>query len=279
MPPLSTTVTKVLEVCNDPKTSPQDLNRIISLDPVLTAKVLRMVNSAYYSLPNKVNTLTRAIIMLGFRTVVNLASSSAIVESVGAKDSFQALSVDDFWTHSICVGVISKMLAGKTGVPTQNQEEYFVAGLLHDLGKIPLDSCFPDEYVQAIELTGPEQLPLPQAEDTIFGLDHCVVGKLIADNWYLGSVLSDSLRHHHNPADAEEENRRIIASVALGNTYANLASIGSSGNSHVDKRLAAHLLKEMGISWATVLSLHGNVLEEIDKARIFLQVSDEPPSD
>lgn len=276
MPALSTTVTKVLEICNNPETSPHDLNRIISLDPVLTGKVLRMINSTYYSLPSQVNSLTRAIIMLGLNTVVNLASSAAIIRNVSTKESFQALSMDDFWIHSICVGVMAKSLAGKIGVPANLQEEYFVAGLLHDLGKIPLNSCFSEEYLQAIDMAGPNRGSLRQAETAIFETDHCIVGELIAENWCLGPVLNDSLRHHHDPDEAVAENRQVVASVALGNIYANFAKIGSSGDSSIDKKLAVRLLQQMDIGWDAITGLHKKVLEEIDKAKIFLQVSDKP---
>ncbi|MDZ7640457.1 MAG: HDOD domain-containing protein [Desulfurivibrio sp.] len=113
MPSLSTTVTKVLEVCNRPDTSPNDLNRVISLDPVLTGQVLKLINSAYYSLPNEIGSLTRAIIMLGLNTVKNLALSTAVLGSLGQEESFHSLEMDAFWTHSLGVGVTAKALAAR----------------------------------------------------------------------------------------------------------------------------------------------------------------------
>ena len=88
MPSLSTTVTKVLEVCNKPNTAPNDLNKVISLDPVLTGNVLKLINSAYYSLPNQITSLARAIIMLGINTVKNLALSTAILGTLKSSQSF-----------------------------------------------------------------------------------------------------------------------------------------------------------------------------------------------
>ena len=129
MPSLSTTVTKVLEVCNTPNTSPNDLNRVISLDPVLTGQVLKLINSAYYSLPNQISSLARAIIMLGLNTVKNLALSTAVIGTLGKQESFKSLPMDSFWAHSICVGVTAKLLAGMKNVPTSEREEYFVAGM------------------------------------------------------------------------------------------------------------------------------------------------------
>ena len=273
MPSLSTTMTKVLEICNNPKASPNDLNRIISLDPVLTGRVLTVINSAYYSLPNKVTSLTRAVIMLGLNTVKNLAMSTAVLESIGGNESFRALSVDDFWMHSICVGVAAKSLAANKGVPVAEREEYFVAGLLHDVGKIPLNSCLPEEYVKALDLAKQDQRPLHRAENMIMGLDHCAVGKMIAEKWQLSDSMIDTLFYHHNPAEIQKEDSQLTAIVALANEYANIFKIGSSGDFFHEDATVDYLLERVGISWSTLSDLQGGVLEEIENARIFLQVS------
>jgi len=273
MPSLSTTVTKVLEVCNTPNTSANDLNRVIALDPVLTGQVLKLINSAYYSLPNQINSLTRAIIMLGINTVKNLALSTAVLGSMGREDSFRSLSMDAFWTHSLCVGVMAKALAGFKGIPGMMQEEFFVAGLLHDLGKIPLNNCFAEEYRQTLELAGIEQGPLSKAEEMLLGFDHARVGKMIADKWQLNLGLTELLRFHHTPENASPNNRQLIGVVALANTYANLFDVGSAGDRYPDMSRLDELLAEVGLKWLDISSLHRVVQQEIEKAQIFLQVA------
>ena len=273
MPSLSTTVTKVLEVCNTPSTSANDLNRVIALDPVLTGQVLKLINSAYYSLPNQINSLTRAIIMLGINTVKNLALSTAVLGSMGREDSFRSLSMDAFWTHSLCVGVMAKALAGFKGIPGMMQEEFFVAGLLHDLGKIPLNNCFAEEYRQALELAGIEQGPLSKAEEILLGFDHARVGKMIADKWQLNLGLTELLRFHHTPENASPNNRQLIGVVALANTYANLFDVGSAGDRYPDMSRLNELLAEVGLKWRDLSNLHPVVQQEIEKAQIFLQVA------
>ena len=275
MPSLSTTVTKVLEICNRPNTSANDLNRVISLDPVLTGQVLKLINSAYYSLPNQISSLTRAIIMLGLNTVKNLALSTAVLESVGKASAFQSLSMDEFWTHSICVGVTAKALAGKMGIPPMMQEEYFVSGLLHDLGKIPLNNCFASEYQQSLELARLEQGPLTRAEEMMMSLDHGMVGKMIAEKWQLSTTLIDMLNHHHTPDQAAADNRNLIRIVALANIYANLYDIGSAGDNYPDVTLLGPLLKNLQLRWSDLSSLNDTVQREIDKAQIFLRVAQE----
>jgi len=273
MPSLPTTVTKVLEICNKPNTSANDLNRVISLDPVLTGQVLKLINSAYYSLPNQISSLTRAIIMLGLNTVKNLALSTAVLGSVGQQDSFRSLSMDNFWTHSLCVGVTAKSLAIRKGVPAMLQEEFFVGGLLHDLGKIPLNNCFAQEYRQTLDLAKLEQGPLVRAETMMLELDHGMVGRLIAEKWQLNPSLVELLCFHHAPGKAAGANRMLISIVALADIYANLFDIGSAGNSYPDLSGIQAILGFLGMSWTDVSGLHETVQVEIAKARVFLQVA------
>jgi len=278
MPSLSTTVTKVLEVCNKPNTAPNDLNRVISLDPVLTGQVLKLINSAYYSLPNQITSLTRAIIMLGINTVKNLALSTAILGTFSQEDSFQTLSMDQFWTHSISVGVTAKALASRKGIPAAAREEYFVAGLLHDLGKIPLNNCLVSDYTQVMELAALDQSPLVNAETMVLGFDHGLVGKMIAEKWQLSNTITESLCFHHEPSGATQENRMLTAMVALANIYANLYDFGSAGDPFPEGPIISYLLNTLGFTWADMSALRHTVAAEVEKAQIFLQVSKEAKS-
>ncbi len=273
MPSLSTTVTKVLEVCNSPSAAPNDLNRVIALDPVLTGQVLKLINSAYYSMPNQITSLTRAIIMLGINTVKNLALSTAVIGTIAKSDSFKSLPMDAFWTHSICVGVTAKALAEFRGVKISEREEYFVAGMLHDLGKIPLNNCFPKEYKQALELADLEQGPLRRAETMVMGLDHCLAGRLIGEKWQLTQNLVEILSHHHKPEEASANYRELVATVSLANCYANVYEFGSAGDHFQDSASLYDSLKLMGMSWADLANIKDKVESEIAKAQVFLQIA------
>ena len=273
MPSLSTTVTKVLAVCNRPDTSPKDLNHVISLDPVLTGQVLKLVNSAFYSLPNKITTLTRAIIMLGLNTVKNLALSTAILGTVKEEGPPQGLAMDLFWTHSICVGVIAKALAAAKGVPVMVREESFIGGLLHDLGKVVLTNCFPAQYEQALESTRSQFDVLHAAETVILGLDHGLAGKMVAQKWQLSNAITDTLGYHHDPGKADQENRELVAIVALANVYANIFDFGTAGDPYQNYDQLTKLLNLVGFKWGDLSFLLETVEDEIEKARVFLDVS------
>lgn len=274
MPSLSTTVTKVLEVCNSPKTSANDLNRVISLDPVLTGHVLKLINSAYYSLPNQVSSLARAIIMLGLNTVKNLALSTAVVGALAKKTSFASLPMDAFWAHSICVGVTAKALAVVRNVAGADREEHFVAGMLHDLGKIPLNICFAEQYGQALQLATLEQGPLLRAERLLVGLDHGVTGRLIGDKWRLSPSIVETLAFHHDPEQAAAEHRDLVATVALANLYANIYEIGSAGDLFPESSFLMTTLDIMGLKWGDLQPLHATVRAEIEKAQVFLHLTE-----
>lgn len=271
MPSLSTTVTKVLEVCNTPNTSPNDLNRVISLDPVLTGQVLKLINSAYYSLPNQISSLARAIIMLGLNTVKNLALSTAVIGTLGKSESFKSLPMDEFWAHSIGVGVTAKALAVLRKVPPTEREEYFVAGMLHDLGKIPLNNCFAETYIQALQLADLEQGPLCHAERLIVGIDHGEAGRMIGEKWQLNNSIVESLCFHHCPERAAEKNRELVTTVALANLYANIYEFGSAGDLFPESAFLLNILEMMGMRWEDLRELYDTVKGEIEKAQVFLQ--------
>ena len=268
MPSLSTTVSKVLEICSRPDTVPNDLNRVISLDPVLAGQVLKLINSAYYSLMNKVTSLTRAIIMLGLNTVKNLALSTAIIRSVSQAKKSRALPIRAFWAHSIAVGVMAKLLAAGCGLSLAEREEYFVAGLLHDLGKIPIG----DEYTEVLARVETAQEPLVTVEQQVLGLDHEEVGAMIATKWKLNAVLTDAICHHHAPELAAAAHRDLVATVALADFYVCLFDIGDAGNRYPDPSRLGSLLAQCQLAWDDLVDLAASVEAEIRKAEIFLQI-------
>lgn len=268
MPSLSTTVGKVLEICSRTDASPNELNKVISLDPVLTGQVLKLINSAYYSMLCKVNSLTRAITMLGMNTVKNMALSTAIIQSVAGSNKSKALPTAKFWAHSIGVGVSAKLLATASGVSILEREEFFIAGMLHDLGKIP----FGDEYIKALAIARQEQRPLVEVEWELFGIDHQEVGGMIAEKWTLKGFMSSCLSCHHAIDLAGEEDRIKVAIVSLANMYVNIHDIGYAGDPFPEHKNTEMLLELTGLDWSDLAAISGTVETEIEKAQIFLQV-------
>ena len=272
MPSLSTTVVKVLETCNDPRASANDLKRVISLDPVLTGRVLKLINSAYFALGKPITSLTRAIIMLGVNTVKNLALSFAILTNMKGGASFRAFTTNQFWLHCLGVGVVAKTLAAVQGGNPAIQEEYFVAGLLHDLGKIPLNKQFPEEYFQVSKIAEKENRLFYIGEDQLLGLDHCKVGEMIARKWRLGDGLIETLAHHHNPDGCNETNRELVRSVSLANQITIKMAIGEAGDCANGEAVITQLQDTPGIASDNLTEFEETISSEIDKAKIFLEI-------
>lgn len=268
MPSLSTTVGKVMEICSRTDASPNELNKVISLDPVLTGQVLKLINSAYYSLVNKVTSLTRAITMLGMNTVKNMALSTAIIRSVAGAKKSKALPTTKFWAHSIGAGVSAKLLGEAKDMPIMEREELFLAGLLHDLGKVP----FGDEYIEVLNIAKIEQLPLNEVELDIMGIDHQEVGLMIADKWKLNPVISKCIGSHHGIGHSSDEFGNQVSLVALGNIYTNILDHGYAGNPFPKENDIQPLLDNVGLSWDNYCGIADRVVEEIQKAEIFLKI-------
>lgn len=271
MPSLPTTVAKVMEICNNPKTSPTDLDRVISLDPVLMGKVLKLINSAYYGFQNQVTSLVRAIIMLGVNTVKNLALNTAVLDKLSDKSGFRALNMEGFWRHSLCTGVVAKLIARKRGVDAQHLDEYFAAGLLHDIGKVPLNNILSNEYIRAMSLADRERIALYLAEKRTIDMDHAEAGSMIADAWHLDGPIADSIKYHHSLDVYEGPNEIIVMAVAVADYYANREGIGFSGCLYPEK-LDPGIYEKLGISKTWLEEIDSLVSTEIEKASVFLNI-------
>jgi putative nucleotidyltransferase with HDIG domain len=271
MPSLPTTVAKVLEVCNNPQTSPADLNHVISLDPVLVGRVLKLINSAYYSLGQQVTNLVRAIIMLGINTVKNLALSTAVMGNLSSRKDFQGLNMEGFWRHSLCVGVAAKILARQRGIEPKQVEEYFTAGLLHDIGKIPLNAVLSKEYMLTVSVADRERISLFRAEEKTLGMNHAQAGAMIVKAWRLEGPVGDAIVNHHNYEDYSGEHRDILGSIIAANRFASVMEIGFAGDRYPEKTAAA-VWETLGLEKNAFDSIERTVNGEIEKAQVFLKL-------
>ena len=271
MPSLPISVTKVIEICNDPRTSPADLNRVIRIDPVLMGNIMKLINSAYYGLSDQVTSLVRAIIMLGINTVKNLSLSTAILGTMSSKDQFQALNMDGFWRHSLCVGTAAKLIAKHNNINQKDLESYFIAGLLHDIGKIPLNNKLPAEYLQAMSISDTTHQSLVKSETEAMIINHTESGHLIVHSWKLGDEIKDAVVYHHTPENYEGENNKIVYAIAAANYFSNYFEIGFSGDRYPEKP-PAFIFDELNVTIDWFEEIEDTVNEEINKAKIFLNL-------
>jgi putative nucleotidyltransferase with HDIG domain len=215
IPTLPAIVIQIIKTTNDPTSSARDLNKILTNDQAIAAKILQMANSPFYGLSSKVNNLNRAITLLGFNTVRSLALSISMVDHFKGKSSSEYFNRGRFWEHSLGVAMISKMLTAK--YPEVNGEEAYMSGLLHDLGIIIMDQFFQEEYSRVLKLVFEDGRALLDAEVEVCGQDHAQFAAAIAETWKYPRFLVDSIANHHNPGYTGE-NQQISRIVYLANT-------------------------------------------------------------
>jgi putative nucleotidyltransferase with HDIG domain len=227
LPTLPQIVVRLLTLLDNRETSAEDIHRVLERDPVLSGKVLRLVNSAFYGLPNKVTGVRQAVVILGFRTVRSLVISSSVFDLFrpGASSGFSRIS---FWSHSVGVASVSRLLARQE--PGLDPEAAFVAGLLHDLGKLVMDQYAPQEFKQVVEGARARKLSFRQVEQELLDSEHGEIGGWLAQRWNLPSELCQAIAHHHEVAAAEDQGARLAAVVNFANYICHRKGIGQSGN-------------------------------------------------
>jgi len=248
IPTLPAVVQKIIEIVDSPHTSASDLNKAISLDQALSAKVLKLVNSAFYGFPKKIETLQQAIIILGFNTVRSLALSISMLDFFSGRGRKHQLNYAGYWKHSISVSILSRAIAKK--VFPAMAEEAFVSGLLHDIGLLILDQFLPDEYELAYKRMKTQRIPLFRAEKEELGVTHCDVGRLLAIKWNLPDPLLYSISSHHEPNPAKDY-FPIVSTIHAANVGVKMLGLGSVGDEehyrsfHIDEQARRILRLEM----------------------------------
>lgn len=238
---------RVVQVADDPKSSAEDIGRVISQDPALTARILKIANSPLYTGSSTVDTVSRAITVLGAKQVRDLSIGVSASEQLENLPN-ELVSMEIFWAHSIYCGVIAQLLAKKSAIP--RTEAMFIAGLLHDIGQLLMFNKLPGLSREALELSmdGPDDLSMAEVERSIFGFDHTMVGGELARTWRLPGMLGACMEFHHRPEDAEEF-RAEVAMIHIANSIAILAELESTNEIdappiHPDAWTTAGLSKE-----------------------------------
>jgi putative nucleotidyltransferase with HDIG domain len=226
LPTLPAVVSKMIELVDNPKTSAASLARLISTDQALTAKILKLANSAYYGFPREISTVNMAIVVLGFNTVKDMGLSLSVFEVFKDIEGSKVFEVSKFWEHSIACGAAARLLARR--IRYKFVGEAFVAGLLHDIGKVILNQYVHKEFIEIINLASSQEKTLDEAEEEIIGTNHAEVGSWLAEKWNLPKIIVDSIAYHHKPWEAKAE-PLLVAIVCVANYLTQLCKIGNSG--------------------------------------------------
>jgi HD-like signal output (HDOD) protein len=203
------------------------ISEVIRRDPSLTSRLLRLVNSVYYGLSSPVNNIEEAVFYLGVRQIRQLTMVTPIIEDFQRLTHQCAFPWREFWQHCIGAAIITREVIGSVQAP--NDESDYVAGLVHDVGKIVMAWSFPEHFAEIHRQASPGTQDLVGIEAAVLGLDHCEIGALYLEHHRLPEVMIQSARFHHHPENATEF-RTLVASVQIADLFLRNAKIGCSGN-------------------------------------------------
>lgn len=208
--------TRIVRVVEDPRATAHDMHEIVKNDPALATKILKVVNSAFYGLPSKIASLDRAIIMLGLSAVKNIALAASLAQMFRGGPISERFARQDLWRHCIAVGVCSRMLATRVKLP--QVDEYFVAGLVHDMGLLVIAQLWPEKLREIADLCLAQPQKYCEAERAVFEADHQQFGAALAARWKFPPALRHVTAYHHDPSGLQAESQQVATLVYVADT-------------------------------------------------------------
>jgi putative nucleotidyltransferase with HDIG domain len=192
---------QVQALSDSPHTTADDIGDVVGKDTALTTRLLKLVNSAYFSLPRKIDTVSRAVNMIGMRELRNLTMAASAAEVFSGIPS-TLIDMAEFWQHSVYSGLMARNLAERCNV--LHSERLFTAGLLHDVGRLLMLMKLPEELGRAESMRLQSKRDICEIERELVGFDHAETGQALLRHWNMPDNLCTSVRHHHSPRDAED---------------------------------------------------------------------------
>jgi putative nucleotidyltransferase with HDIG domain len=257
---------RLSDVASDPRTGATEVGRVISEDPALSARLLRLVNGALYGLSYRIETIDQALMVAGTSQVLDLALANSVIR-VFAGIPASMLDVDAFWRHSIATGLAARAIAVERG--ESNAERFFVAGLLHDLGRMVLALHEPQRLTRALEDARAGDVMLHHAERAVLGFDHADVGAGILAAWRLPPALQQAVAYHHAPLGAVAFPIEA-ATVHIADVIAHSFELGASGQPAVPT-LESGAWDRLGLAPSALSGIVDNVRRQyVDVVQVML---------
>lgn len=228
IPPIPVVIVELLRALNDENTNMNSIARIIAKDPPMSMNVLKVANSAFYRLTNKVATVDHAVRMLGVRELGMICVSCGAYQALKPPADEATFDLDEFWKHSVATGVIAKKICEELAVGDRNT--IYFGGLLHDIGKVVLDRFAHELYRIVVQVTHEECLPMIEAEKRIIGESHDTIGGMIMERWKFPLTLVNVTRYHHAVSLCQEETRATVAVCSLADELARVRYFGFGGD-------------------------------------------------
>lgn len=263
-PMLSVSASRLLQLTSDPDHDLMDVVNLVKTDANLTARVLKLVNSAAFGLINEITSIDRAISYLGERFIVSIAMGDCVGKVFEKKLVGYEAAAGDLWKHDLRTAIAAREVVVQ-GEMEISPDLAFTAGLLHDIGKALISDYLKDSAPEAIELiTSHDSVDYLDAEEKLIGFDHTQAGFELAKAWQLPEKLAEVIRYHHSPAEASEAFRPLVYAVHLGDNIAMMGGFGT-GSDSMRYRLDANYTDYITLTPNTLASIMLTVDSEFDK--------------
>ena len=269
LPTLPRTVLKITELVNNPRSSARDLARIITDDQVLTARLLKLVNSSFYGFPQRISTVTGAIVLLGFDAIRNLLLTTSVFDIFANNQEADRLNQEKYWDHSIGCAVGAKVIGN--ALRHDKIEELFVSGLLHDIGKIVEMMFLPKEFSKLTAYTHRKQVLIRVAEEKLLGYTHAEIGEWLAQRWNLPPKLVSIIAHHHQPSTAGQFTLEA-AIIHFADILCRALNIGFGGDDKIPQ-LDAFAWDALKIKTQAIEPIMQEIKKEFDEISMFITYS------
>jgi len=270
MPAFPKSVQRILELSRDMNCPPKELVMVIEKDPVMTMKLLRILNSAYYSFPKQITSVNQSVVYLGLNTIKNMAMSFA---AMGALPQHNAAGFDvqRYLMHSLTTASLARALCLKYAQDDTDPADCYIAGLLHDFGKVVFAQFLAPEFKLALAFSAEHSISLHAAEQQIIGSDHTVVGGMLVEKWQFPQQLTDNIRHHHSEISPDNT---VQSCLFVADQISKLRALGDSGN-HVVEELSPALIEHFGGNLQDIIAGLGDLSKIENEAQVFAQVGRE----
>jgi HD-like signal output (HDOD) protein len=265
LPTLPTVMEKIVTLTRDPDVSIAKVEEAIATDPVISTKLLRIVNSAYFSFFREITSLRQAIVVLGLEATKNLVYGTSIISAFGRESKIAQFPLEGIWKYSVACGNISRTLASL--LDYSFYEEAFLAGLVHNIGKIVLAKYRPDDFEKSVARSQKDAVPLSESEVLFIGFDHNDIGHHLSVRWRLPQLLDEVITYNERPAESPNQ-KELTSIVRLASLLCRSYGIGISGEPPVTWEI------QQDIAWS-VLSQENDMLEILDFERFRMTLDEE----
>lgn len=273
LPTLPAVANKVTKLLKDPTCTAIRVSEVIDKDPSLTIRVLRLVNSAFYSVRSEVTNVRHAVALLGFKTI------SQMVITISVFDVFKGgygreFDREGFWKHSIGCGVMSQKIAHLSDYV--GVDDCFTAGLLHDIGKVVVDQYLHEEMEQVIQLTQEHEISIADAEKEVMGINHADIGGQVMENWKIPAPIVAAVKYHHSVLEerrnGEHAQDSIVDIVRLSDALCKREKIGYTGD-RIIPDITEDLYSRLNMNEKLLDQVVDTSRDEIEKAGIFVDLT------